>query len=303
MMRAMDLFAGAGGLTEGARACGATVLWAANHSARAVEWYGVNNPGVARECQDLRQANFRLCPDVDLVVAGPACQGHSPASQGRRSAKHEADRSTAWAVVDALEAKRPRAVVVENVPWMPRWVLFDAWCSALRTLGYTLTAMVLDAADYGVPQERTRLFIVGRLDGRNVEAPPVAPVRRTARDILQPDAQGWARVTTKPTGVVSRVARARARFGSTFLTQHVTNHPGRSLDRPIGTITCASMHWHLVDGAWIRPLSVRELQVAQGFRTDFQLPPQVGHATRLLGNAVPPPLAAAVVAQAIKDLR
>lgn len=294
-LRAIDLFAGAGGFTEAALAAGLTVAWAGNHSPLAVEWHARNHPTVEHVCQDLRQADFRALPDVEVMLAGPACQGHSPASQSKRRPKHDADRSTAWAVIDCAEAKRPLVVVVENVPRMRAWVLYPAWRAALEALGYTLSELVLDAADHGVPQNRQRLFVVGRLDGTRVE-PPARRPRRPVRGILGPQRVGWARIDSKPVDVQDRVANGRRNgLGVTFLSQHVTDHPGRSLDRPIGTVTCASQHWHLVDGDWMRALTPRELARCQGIRDDFELPRAAGPATRLIGNAVPPPLAAEVI--------
>ena len=108
-----------------------------------------------------------------------------------------------------------------------------------------------------------------------------------------------ARAPTKPTGVRGRVAKGRARFDGLFLSQHVTTHTGRSLDRPIGTVTCASHHWHLVRpgsrGDEIRPLNSLELRRAMGFSDTYVLDGRLSIDTRLLGNAVSPPCGAALL--------
>lgn len=298
-MRAIDLFAGLGGFTAAARQAGVSVVWAANHNPSAVEAHAANHPETEHACQDLRQADFSRLPAFDILLASPACQGHSTASRPRRRRKHDTDRSTAWAVVDCAEVCEPRALVVENVPSFRRWPLFGVWASALETLGYELAELVLDAAEYGVPQHRRRLFVVGlRSEARRRWRAPCPTTRErppVASTLLDPSAGGWRTVDSKPEGVRARVARGRARLGSRFLTQHVTNHPGRSLDRPIATITCASGHWHLVDGDRMRPLTVRELARGQGFADTYTVPAQQTLGTRLVGNAVPPPLAEAVI--------
>ena len=295
-MRAVDLFAGAGGFTEGAEASGLRVVWAANHCPLAVEVHQDNHPRTEHSCQDLRQADFTRLPPFEVLLASPACQGHSPASQPARRPKHDADRATAWSVVDCAEACLPRALVVENVPAFRRWVLFPVWLEALRTLGYALEELVLDAADFEVPQERRRLFVVGfRGRPRALLLPPPGGPRTPSRTVLDPEGTGWAPVASKPEQVRDRVERGRRNHGPRFLTQHVTNHPGRSLDGPMATVTTASQHWHLVDGPRMRALSVRELARGQGFRDSYRLPEAIGPGTRLVGNAVPPPLAAAVV--------
>lgn len=298
-MRCIDLFAGLGGFTLGATWAGARVVWAANHWPLAVQVHRARHPEVEHACQDLRQADWSTVPEHDLLLASPACQGHSTASQGKRRPKHDADRATAWAVVSAAEYHRPPWLLVENVPAFRRWQLFDLWLEALRRLGYAVTVQELDAADFGVPQNRRRLFICGHL-GVSAFAlrPPILGLHVPARSILQDGAQGWRSIRQASPGAQRRIARGRQRCGPRFLTQHVTNHPGRELSRPIGTITTANAHWWLVDGGMARPLGLGELLAAQGFPADHPMP-GVGTAngTRLIGNAVPPPMAQVLIEQ------
>lgn len=158
-MIAIDLFAGAGGFSEGARMAGCRVVWAANHWPAAVDTHAANHPGTEHACQDLQQADWTTIPAHDLLLASPACQGHTPA-RGKERPHHDACRSTAWAVVSALECHKPAFGIVENVPAFTRWQLFPAWCSALHALGYAVAPHLIDCADLGVPQHRERVFIV-----------------------------------------------------------------------------------------------------------------------------------------------
>lgn len=300
-MIAIDLFAGAGGFTEAATAAGLRVAWAADHDPRAVAAHEANHPEVEHACQDLRQADFSALPRYDVLLASPACQGHSSAGRaarkrgGRAAAKHDADRSTAWAVVDCAEATSPRAIIVENVVDLRRWPLFPVWRTALETLGYHVTEHILDAAHFGVPQNRTRLFVTATKRRRSVAMNPRPLAMVPSSTVLDERTEGWAPVTTKSGDIQARVAKGRARCGSRFLTQHVTGHGGRRLDEPMATITTVSGHWHLVDGEMMRPLTVRELARGQSFRDTFALPTEITLGTRLVGNAVPPLLARAVI--------
>lgn len=88
-MEAIDLFAGAGGFSEGARLAGVRVTWAANHWRQAVEYHGQNHPETVHACQDLQQADWREVPGHDVMLASPACQGHSPA-RGKEKPHHDA---------------------------------------------------------------------------------------------------------------------------------------------------------------------------------------------------------------------
>jgi site-specific DNA-cytosine methylase len=119
-LTAIDLFAGAGGFTLGATMAGARVLWAANHWEAAVQVHATNHPEALHLCQDLHQANWETVPRHDLLLASPSCQGHSRA-RGTDQPRHDAARSTAWAVVSCAEFHRPSAFVVENVPEFQEW--------------------------------------------------------------------------------------------------------------------------------------------------------------------------------------
>ncbi|MCP4792458.1 MAG: DNA cytosine methyltransferase [Actinomycetia bacterium] len=297
MTTVIDLFAGAGGFSEGARMAGATPLWASNHWPTAVAAHSAAHPGTAHVCQDLRQADWTQVPEHDVLLASPACQGHSTASQPRRRRYHDAMRATAWAVVDAVEVCGPRAFAVENVPSFTRWALFDHWVSSFELLGYDVQTALLTASHFGVPQRRKRLFVVGHRCGTTRPSLDFAQgVEPGYGAYLEASAQGWKPVRSAPAGVQTRVAAGRRRHGSRFLTQHVTGHSGVSLDEPIRTLTTASSHWNLVDGKRYRPLSLVELKRAMGFRDDYPLPcSSRADAVRLLGNAVCPPVAAAIV--------
>src|SRR5574343_926698 len=167
-MIAIDMFAGLGGFSTGATMAGAFVAWAANHWPTAVRWHAANHPDTTHACQDLQQANFHDAPAHDILLASPACQGHSLA-RGAERPHHDGQRSTAWAVVTCAEVHRPQAAIVENVPEFASWQLYRAWCAAMHALGYALAPMVLDAADHGVPQNRRRLIIVATRSKHPIE--------------------------------------------------------------------------------------------------------------------------------------
>lgn len=78
-MKAIDLFAGAGGFSTGARMAGVGVVWAANHWPAAVECHASNHGEAIHVCQDLHQARWGEVPAHDLLLASPCCQGHSNA--------------------------------------------------------------------------------------------------------------------------------------------------------------------------------------------------------------------------------
>lgn len=297
-MKAIDLFAGAGGFSTGATMAGAQVVWAANHWPLAVECHAANHPSAAHVCQDLHQANWQNVPAHDLLLASPCCQGHSKA-RGKSSGnpQHDASRSTAWAVVSAAEFHRPAAFVVENVPEFLDWALYPAWEAAMEALGYSLAPHVIDAADHGVPQNRVRMFLVGTRSQVPLKLKLQAREHVPALSFVDLEAGKWSDIHRpgRASATLSRIANGRTSHGSRFLTAYYGNEKGgRCLSRPIGTITTRD-RWAIVDGDRMRMLSAQECRAAMGFPTDYRLPKQHRSAVHLLGNAVCPPVARDVI--------
>ena len=291
-MRVVDLFCGAGGSSEGARQAGCEVLVAANHWPLAVQYHSANHPETLHITQDLQQANFHEFPAHDILMASPACQGHSPA-RGAEKPHHDVQRATAWAVVTCAEARRPPVVVVENVrEFATRWVLYKAWCAAMHALGYALAPMVLDAADSGVPQNRRRLFIVATRSKHPITLRMPQRAHLPASSFVDFDAGTWSPIHTpkrKPR-TLARIAAGRRRFGQRFLAPYYgsgSGETGRSLDRPIGTITTKD-RWAVIDGERMRMLLPDEARAAMGFPAGYLLPEDGKSAMHLMGNAVVP---------------
>ncbi len=281
---------------------GVNVVWAANHWMLAVATHAANHPNVVHACQDLQQADWAQVPSHDLLMASPCCQGHADA-RGRDRPGHDASRSTAWAVISAAEYHQPPVVLVENVPEFREWALYPAWRMALGALGYAVAEHVVDAADFGVPQHRERMFLVCTRSkapiALDVGTVPHAPIR----PIIAWDDYRWSAVDKpqRAKATLARVARGRAAFGERFVMPYYgrgSGLTGRSLDRPLGTVTTRD-RWAVVDGDRMRMLQPREYLQAMGFRADYRIPKQRTQAIHLLGNAVCPPVACGLI-QAIR---
>lgn len=295
-MRAIDLFAGAGGFSTGATMAGCEVVWAANHWPAAVQVHANNHPGTVHVCQDLQQADWTQVPVHNLLLASPACQGHSRA-RGKERAHHDAQRATAWAVVSAAECHEPDAFVVENVPEFAKWALYPAWCGAMHALGYALAPMVLDAADHGVAQHRRRLFVVGTRSKHPIVLDLPRRVHVGSGSLIDFEGGRWSAIEKpgRSTSTLARIAEGRRVCGPRFLTAYYGNERGgRGLDRPVGTITTRD-RWAVIDGDRMRMLNVDECRRAMGFPDSYQLPERAKDAMHMLGNAVVPPVARDVI--------
>lgn len=296
-MIAVDLFAGAGGWTEGAELAGVRVAAAVDHWQTAVDSHAANHPRTIHRCQDLALMNPAELPDHDLLLASPACTGHTRA-RGKERSYHDASRATAWCVIDVAEARRPPTVIVENVTDFRRWELYPLWLEALRKLGYVVTENVLDAADFGVPQNRVRLFVVARQAGAvYVRAPRLEHV--PASSFVDFSGGKWSpiRKPGRAAATLERIANGRKALGDRFLAPFYGNtRTGRSLDRPIGTITTHD-RYAVIDGDRMRILTVDESRIAMSFPARYQLHGNRADQMKQLGNAVCPLVAKSVIEQ------
>lgn len=180
----VDLFCGAGGLSEGFRQAGFRTVLAVDADATALQTYRLNHPEVPADrviCEDLR--DFRRdgerlrallgTTQIDVLIGGPPCQGFSRAGwrsrgTGRRFTASEDDRNYLFQeLVGLLHVMRPRIFVMENVPGVGEVEFEDGtnflevMQNAMRRAGYTTAVWTLNAAAYGVPQNRIRRIIVG----------------------------------------------------------------------------------------------------------------------------------------------
>lgn len=293
MTTAIDLFAGLGGWSTAARSAGIEVLWAANHSKSAVEWHSANHPDAIHVCQDLHQADWSQVPSHDIMLASPCCQGHSKA-RGKASgnAQHDASRSTAWAVVSAAEYHKPEAVLVENVEEFTDWALYPAWSQAMQALGYQIAPHVVDCADLGVPQHRVRIFIVCTRSKAPLNLQLQQHQHVPASSFIDFDSGKWSQIDKpgRAAATLTRVKNGRKTFGDRFIMPYYgsgSGLTGRSLDRPIGTITTLD-RWALVNGDQMRMLSADEALAAMSFPADTLRPKNHRLTMHMAGNAVPP---------------
>ena len=163
-MECIDLFSGAGGLSLGLAQGGFVVSAAVECNPDACKTYAAAHRHTDLRDTDIRAAHFRRYRGIDLVAGGPPCQPFS--SGGKRLGNADA-RDLMSSFIRVIDEVRPRAFLLENVPGLRapgRVSYYNAVLSELTALQYTVTSAVLNAADYGVPQKRRRLFVVGLLN-------------------------------------------------------------------------------------------------------------------------------------------
>ncbi len=175
-------------------------LLAVNHWPVAIATHSANHKEALHLCHGLDGVDPRkIVPGgrLNLLVASPECTHHSNARGGRPMS--DQSRASAWHVVRWLEALDVRSLIVENVREFASWgplgsngrplksrkgELFHAWLAAIRALGYTVDYKILNAADYGDPTTRQRLFVLGKKGRGHIVWPEPTHAQNPARDLF-----------------------------------------------------------------------------------------------------------------------
>lgn len=315
-IRTLDLFCGAGGSSWGAHLAGARICLGIDAWDRAIETYSMNFKGKGETYMmtpDTGPANFGLKKgDIDLLLASPECTNHTCARGSRP--RNEDSRRTANYVLNFARELDPRWLVIENVVHMKRWEGYSDLVQELEdSLGYRCTVQTLDASDFGVPQTRRRLFILGSKDAEPGLVPlPNLPIP-AVKDILDYDIEtGWdghnsfpffAKPKAAPT--VERFERGLAALGrgNPFLIVYYGSDAAggfQALDRPLRTITTLD-RFGLVTWRkrtpYFRMLQVPELMRAMGYRDadGYAFTGTRRDQIKQLGNGVCPPVMEAIV--------
>lgn len=308
-VRAFDMFCGGGGSSLGARAAGADVVGGVDLWDTATDAFKLNFPDANVFNKDLRElspaAIVSKIGTIDLLLSSPECTHHTCA-RGNRPQLEES-KETALQVVRYARAMKPRWIVLENVVHMRPWARYPELKEHIGKLGYHLREQVLDAADFGVPQKRRRLFLIA--DSRGMPAAIEAPgaTHATVRSILDPKSQ-WPmtplRVPGRAKDTLARAERALAELGQDkafLLVYYGSDGAGgwQRLDAPLRTVTTID-RFALVrptpSGHMMRMLQPTEIRRAMGFPDDYKFP-EVSRRDRirLLGNAVCSPVMEAIV--------
>ncbi len=169
----VDLFCGAGGITEGFRQAGFTCHYANDCMVEAIETFSHNHPTTWCEARDIEEVDpvevrERLAfakGDLDVLVGGPPCQGFSINAPERFLTDPRNKLFTDY--VRFVEEFQPKTFLFENVPGLLSLgdgKVFRQIMSEFRRLGYEVSHKILFAAHYGVPQERWRLILLGSRD-------------------------------------------------------------------------------------------------------------------------------------------
>lgn len=330
-LTAIDCFSGAGGITLGLMQAGFSVLASFDNNRRAVDTYKANF-GNHIICEDARRLSgnqlLQLAGvrrgEIDLVAGGPPCQGFSVQ---RRGGETDPRNDLIFEFLRIVQEIEPKVFLMENVSALAgpkNRRLMDLFNSRAKSIGYCIDWSVVNSADYGVPQARKRLVIVGRQTtsaltdifkaGADVKL-------RTVRDAIGdlPDPGSFAltgfhnhepdniselnrrRISHVPPGGGREDIPADLQLPCHAVSVEKAGHRGVFgrlwWDRPATTITtkCNSF----TRGRFAHPeehrnITMREAARLQGFPDDFVFIGGKVDIAHQVGNAVPPPMIAAI---------
>lgn len=312
----IELFAGCGGLSTGFLDAGFPIAAGFELDARAVDAYNYNHAyrGSVGFIADLNVASGSellakaKCQAIDILIGGPPCQPFSIA--GKRQGKRDIRADLIGHFIRLVGELQPRAFLLENVPNLAsisNGEFLEETKAALRVLGYAVDHRIVSAADFGVPQNRKRLVMLG-IRGKKLPRFPEpthgceGSSHRTVASAIAdlPDAGEFGETgiynhepTVHSADMVARLStlppgkRERGSF-------HDRLHP----ERPSYTLRAGSGNFsplRPVHYKHHRVITVRESARIQGFSDDFRWPDRIPKLQqyRQVGNAVPPPMARA----------
>jgi DNA (cytosine-5)-methyltransferase 1 len=308
-LRTVDMFCGGGGSSWGARAAGAEIVCGIDAWDVATRTFADNFPGALalnrRMDATTTPADLGIEGPVDLLLASPECTNHTCARGSRP--RDEESRSTANYVLRFAEDLSPRWIVVENVIQMRSWNGYPALIEGLEDLGYVVRPEVVDAAAFGVPQTRRRLFLICDREGAPAPLVRTHVVEPRAKDVLDPDDAHRStplRTDRRAKGTLERAERAITALGEGIpflIVYYGSDGAGgwQPLDRPLRTLTTLDRFGLVTWKAgtpMLRMLQVPELRRAMGFGADYLMVQGTRRdRIRLLGNGVCPPVMEAIV--------
>lgn len=297
----IDLFAGIGGIRLGFESVGGKCVFSSEIDEEACRTYQANFG--EHPSGDITKIDAKDIPDFDILLGGFPCQAFSIIGK-KEGFENETCGTLFFEIERILKEKNPKAFMLENVRNLvahDKGNTFKVIRTHLEALGYSVYAKVLNAFDYGVPQKRERIIIVGFKDNVFFTFPEPIPSeqRKTLNDILETDVDDKYYVKNKIRE--SRLMRLKdPNYPKPYISHEnmagsITPHPYSSCLR-----AGASANYILINDE--RRPTEREMLRIQGFPDDFKIVVSYGHVKHQTGNSVAVPVIKAVAQQMIKAL-
>ena len=298
----IDLFAGIGGIRLGFESVGGHCVFSSEFDEDACKTYEANFG--EHPSGDITKKSADEIPEFDILLGGFPCQAFSIIGK-KDGFSNETCGTLFFEIERILKAKRPPAFMLENVRNLTahdNGNTFRVIKEHLEALGYHVHAKVLNALDFGVPQKRERIIIVGFLDDVPFKFPEPVPLeeRLTLADILETDVA--PRYYVRDCIRESRLQRLKDKdYPKPYISHEnmagsITPHPYSSALR-----AGASANYILINDE--RRPTEREMLRIQGFPDTFKIVVPYGKVKKQCGNSVAVPVIKAVAREMITALK
>ena len=298
----IDLFAGIGGIRKGFESIGGECVFTSEWDVPAQRTYQANYGELPYG--DITQVVPESIPTFDVLLAGFPCQPFSQA--GKKLGLADTRGTLFFDIAKIVEHHRPTVVFLENVKRFKSHDdgrTFETIKTILESLGYEIHAQVLNAKDFGVPQNRERIYIIGFLGKTNFSFPKPSGKKTRLGDILERDVDPKYTISDKLWAGHQRRKREHAEKGNGF---------GYSLFNQNSEYTSTISARYYKDGSEIlieqknsnpRKLTPREAARLQGYDDEFVIPVSDSQAYKQFGNSVAVPVIEAIAKQIENALR
>ncbi len=317
--KAIDLFSGIGGIRTGLHEAGFDIIFSNDNDRYCKQTFEANFNHVL-DSRDIQKISSDEIPDHDLLAAGFPCQPFSMA--GNQKGFEDPRGILFYEVARIIKDKKPKAFLLENVKNLKshnQGETFKAIMTTLeKELGYNVHYTVLNSKDFGLPQSRARIYIVGFRDNLVFKFPEKSTSQPKLVDILEKETVNEFYYLSQKyyEGLANHKARHSAKgsgFGFDILDKNGISHSlvvgnmGRERNLVRDRITKNAY----TDGRdkaktknalGIRKLTIRECARLQGFPDNFIFPVSRTQAYKQLGNTVSIPVIKAVASQIKKSL-
>jgi len=297
--KTIDLFAGIGGIRLGFEKYGCQTVFASEWDQAAQIIYEANFG--ERPFGDINLIAPPEIPDHDILLAGFPCQPFSIAGKGLGFAD---TRGTLFFNIETILAtKRPQAFLLENVRRLKthnQGQTFSVILEKLKNLGYTVYYQILNSLDFGVPQKRERIYIVGFQEKLDFNFPQPLGYYKPLTEILEPDDQVPQQYFLSP--ILQEKRRKYLKETPPFPSIWHENISGNVSALPYSCALRAggSYNYLIVNG--VRRLTEREMLRLQGFPEEFRIPVPYSQVRKVAGNSVTIPVIEAIAQQMMTAL-
>lgn len=303
MIKTVALFAGCGGLDLGFENAGFNIIWANDNNKKVADTYRANHQNTELVIKSLVDIKSDEIPDCDIIIGGAPCQSWSLA--GAMKGKEDSRGQLFYEYVRIIKDKKPLAFVAENVKGIISKAHIDSFneiVEMFKECGYIVSYKLVNAKDYGVPQDRERVFIVGIRDNLGVNYEFPKPSHGKGDYITLEDAIGdlkdnpgeWMEGSFSPMFMSRNRRRNWDEVGFTVQAsgRQTQIHPGSP---EMEKIDKDKWIFKEDNNKKVRRMSVRECARIQTFPDSFEFR---GNPTnenyKMIGNAVPVKLSEAV---------